>query len=219
MTDRWCATMSCSSRAMRARSSMTVRARVLSAIASCVSSRAATASPRLRSDSPTASAASEKSSGARAPERVMGAMDPHDAERRRTGGAAGAANEEAAADHELREQEQRDAQARHGQCRVLRAQDRDGEEHGRRCGEQWPSPRQREWHECEDAQHDRPGRTERASIRLKAARLDDGEQREPADQGEFAGTARELMAHDPILVAPHAARIAPANDLRPHPRG
>ena len=131
-------------------------------------SRAAIASPRLRSDSPTTSAARRKSSGAALASAVHGGhriapYAEHEERDEQRGG-----EEEAAADHELGEQEQHDAEARHGQCRVLRAQDRDGEEHGRRCGEQWPSPRQREWHECEDAQHDRPGRTERASIAFES---------------------------------------------------
>ncbi len=55
--------MSCSSRAIRARSSITVRTRTLSAISSWVASRAATASPRFRSDSPITSAARSKTRG------------------------------------------------------------------------------------------------------------------------------------------------------------
>ena len=63
ITDRWCATMSCSSRAIRARSSIAVCSRTLSAIASCVASSSATTSVRLRVDSAMSTAATTSRSG------------------------------------------------------------------------------------------------------------------------------------------------------------
>ena len=52
ITETWCATTSCSSRAMRARSSMTTWSRCVSAIASRVASRSAIAWLRCRRESP-----------------------------------------------------------------------------------------------------------------------------------------------------------------------
>ena len=106
ITDRWCATMSWSSRAMRARSSITVRARVLSAIASSVASRAATASSRLRSDSPTARAAAETAAEPYCQDRVV-ARKPRQGDDDE-GDEQWAREEEAATDHKPGKQEEHD---------------------------------------------------------------------------------------------------------------
>ena len=131
ITDRWCATMSCSSRAIRARSSIAVCSRTLSAIASCVASSAATTSVRLRVDSASEHRRDDEQerpdarrARVAAVERCDGVNEKRQQERDR--------EEEAAPDDELADRVQQDAERRQGDRRFGRCEQQQREE--RRAG-------------------------------------------------------------------------------------
>ena len=238
ITERWWATMSWSSRAMRARSSIAVCSRSLTAIASCVAPSAATISVRRRVDSPTITAAATSRKGTTLPRRALAAVEREIA-LRRNGSVRTAPKTRPRRDDEIADAVERHAERGQGQRRLGRREDDEDEERRPRRGEEREPRHGEERRHRQDVQEDGKRRVallaERellvpvGRVEARLQRRDDGEDERQGDASVAAGEQapgdddRALAVsgelHAGIVAPPGGPRLARGCDLRSPPRG